>query len=318
MADEQSDNVESTVEHLLRGVTSVHESTSCIKVLELFHADKKLYALPVVNDKDRPVGIIVRQDLTEFFSKQYIKELKGKKPISTLMDDSPIIVDRNTGIEDVARIILDAGIEHMVSGFIVTKDKKYLGMANGYDLLNEMTSRKQKHLFGLAHFDQLTGLPNRTLLLDRLKQAISVSNRASRAISLLFIDLDGFKHVNDTYGHGIGDRLLKDAAERLLTCLREGDTAARIGGDEFVIILLESDLELAITVAHRILGILRVPYEFGKKTISSISASIGIAEYPIHAEDLDTLLTAADNAMYVAKKNGKNQFAIFNLPSEQS
>jgi diguanylate cyclase (GGDEF)-like protein len=311
MADEQPDNSNATVEHLLRDVPSVHESTSCIKVLELFHENKKLYALPVVNDKDRPVGIIVRQDLTEFFSKQYVKELKGKKPISAMMDENPIVVDRNTGIEDVSRIILDAGMEHMVSGFIITKDKRYMGMANGYDLLNEMTSRKQKHLFGLAHFDQLTGLPNRTLLLDRLNQAISVSNRASRAISLLFIDLDGFKPVNDTYGHGIGDKLLKEVAIRLQSCLRDGDTAARLGGDEFVVILLESDLDRAITVAHRILGTLRVPYEFGKKTISSISGSIGIAEYPNHADELDSLLTAADNAMYAAKKGGKDRFAIF-------
>lgn len=315
MAEEQSENSNATVEHLLRGVVPVHESTSCSKVLELFHENKHLYALPITNDKDRPVGIIVRQDLTEFFSKQYVKELKGKKPISTLMDDNPIIVDRNTGIEDVSRIILDAGMEHMVSGFIITKDKRYFGMANGYDLLNEMTSRKQKHLFGLAHFDQLTGLPNRTLLLDRLNQAISVSNRAARAISLLFIDLDGFKPVNDTYGHAIGDRLLKEVAERLLVCLREGDTAARLGGDEFVVILLESDIERAITVAHRILGTLRIPYEFGKKTISSISASIGIAEYPAHADELDALLTSADNAMYMAKKSGKNQFAVFNPSS---
>ena len=311
MADEQAETGNATVEHLLREIPAVHESTSCIKVLEQFHENKKLYAIPVVNDKGRPVGIVVRHDLTEYFSKQYVKELKGKKPITNLMDENPIVVDRSTGIEDVARIILDAGMEHMVSGFIITKEKRYYGMANGYDLLNEMTSRKQKHLFGLAHSDQLTGLPNRTLLMDRLNQAISVSNRALRAISLLFIDLDGFKPVNDTYGHAIGDRLLKEVAERLAGCLREGDTAARLGGDEFVIVLLESDLERAMTVAHRILGTLRVPYEFGKKTISSISASIGIAEYPEHAEDIDSLLTSADNAMYLAKKSGKNQFAVF-------
>jgi diguanylate cyclase len=306
---EPSNDAKSTVEHLLRTVPSVHESTSSIKVLGLFHEDKKLYAIPVVNDKDRPTGIIVRQNLTEFFSKQYVKELKGKKPISTLMDDKPIVVDRNT-----ARIILDAGMEHMVSGFIVTRDKKYFGMANGYDLLREITHRKQKHLFGLAHFDQLTGLPNRTLLLDRLNQAISVSGRTSRAISLLFIDLDGFKPVNDTYGHAIGDQLLKEVAARLLSCLREGDTAARIGGDEFVVILLESNLDKAVKVVNRILETLRIPYEFGKKTISSISASIGIAEFPSHASELDALITAADNAMYVAKKNGKDQYAVFTPP----
>jgi len=266
----------------------------------------------VVNDKVRPVGIVLRHDLTEFFSKQYVKELKGKKPISTLMDGNPIIVDIKTQIEDVARIILDAGIQHMVSGFIITQEKRYAGMANGYDLLNEITNLKQKHLFALAHFDQLTGLPNRTLLMDRLNQTISVSERASRAISLLFIDLDGFKTVNDGYGHAIGDRLLKEVATRLLSCLREGDTAARLGGDEFVVILIESDLDRAIKVTNRILETLRAPYAFGKKTISNISAGIGIAEYPEHANGLDALLSAADNAMYFAKKSGKDRFAVFN------
>lgn len=304
-----------TVEYLLRTVPSVNEATSCIKVLDLFHEDKKLYALPVVNDKDKPVGIILRQELTEFFSKPYSKELKGKKPISMLMDEAPIIVDKSTAIDDVARIVLDAGMQHMVSGFIITKDKRFVGMANGYDLLSEITRRKQKHLFGLAHFDQLTGLPNRTLLMDRLSQAMSVSNRTSHTISLFFIDLDGFKPVNDTYGHAIGDSLLKEVASRLRTCIRDGDTAARLGGDEFVVILLESDRDRAITVAQRILKSLRMPYEFGKKTISSISASIGIAEYPCHASELDELLKAADTAMYVAKKSGKDQFAIFTPPS---
>lgn len=303
-----------TVEYLLKTIPAVNEDASCIKVLELFHSDKKLYALPVVNDKSRPVGIIVRQNLTEFFSKPYVKELKGKKPISTLMDENPIIVDKNTSIDDIARIILDAGIEHMVSGFIVTREKKYFGMANGYDLLKEITHRRQKRLFDLAHFDQLTGLPNRTLLLDRLSQGISVANRTERAISLLFIDLDGFKHVNDSYGHTIGDCLLKEVATRLLSCLREGDTAARMGGDEFVVILLESNIERAVSVANRILNILQAHYEFGKKDISCISASIGIAEHPYHADDVNALLTAADKAMYQAKNSGKDQIAIYTPP----
>lgn len=302
---------ESTVEHLLRAVPSVHESTSCIKVLGLFHAENKLYALPIVNDKDRPVGIILRHSLTEFFSKQYVKELKGKKPISTLMDEGPIVVDRNTSIDDIARIILDAGMEHMVSGFIVTNEKKYCGMANGYDLLKKITHRKQKHLFGLAHFDQLTGLPNRTLLLDRLNQAVSVASRTQRSICLLFIDLDGFKPVNDTYGHATGDSLLREVSARLLSCVREGDTAARIGGDEFIALLLESGTERAITVANRILDSVRSPYELGKRTISDITASIGIAEFPGHAGEMDALITAADKAMYTAKKNGKNGYRIY-------
>jgi diguanylate cyclase (GGDEF)-like protein len=300
----------SSVECLLKYIPALNEGTSCLEVLELFHEDRKLYALPVVNEKNRPVGMVLRQELTEYFSKQYVKELKGKKPITTLMDGKPIIVDVQTGIEDVARIILDAGMEHMVSGFIITKDKRYTGMANGYDLLNEITKRKQKYLFGLAHFDQLTGLPNRTLLIDRLNQTISVSNRTSRAVSLLFIDLDGFKPVNDTYGHTIGDRMLKEVATRLLSCLREGDTAARLGGDEFVLLLLDSDIERAIKVANRILETLRAEFEIEKRNIAGITASIGIAEYPEHADSLDSLLTAADNAMYLAKKSGKDKYAV--------
>ncbi|MDX8378448.1 MAG: GGDEF domain-containing protein [Gallionella sp.] len=311
MGHELTINTDTTVETLIRRVAPVHEDTNSLSVLALFHENKKLYALPVVNDKNRPVGIILRQEITEFFSKPFSKELKGKKSISKLMDNSPIIVDRSAGIEDVARIVLDAGIQHMISGFIITKDKQYLGMANGYDLLNEITKLKQKHLFGLAHFDQLTGLPNRTLLLDRLKQSISISSRASRAVSLLFIDLDGFKHVNDTYGHTTGDKLLKEVATRLLACIREGDTAARMGGDEFVVLLIESDLNRGITVAERILLALKATYNLGKKSISSLSASIGIAEFPDHASELQALIDAADKAMYVAKKSGKDQFAVF-------
>ena len=311
MPPEKSHDANLTVEHLLRPVLAVKDTDSCNKVLALFHENKNLYALPVVNDKNRPVGIILRSELTELFSKPYSKELKGKKPISELMDRSPIIVDRKAYTEDVSRIILDAGIEHMVSGFIITKDKCYLGTANGYDLLNEITNRKQKHLFALAHFDQLTELPNRTLLMDRLSQAVSGFSRLSKKIVLLFIDLDGFKPVNDTYGHAIGDRLLKEVAERLLLCIRGGDTVARLGGDEFVVMLLESDLDSAIMVTERVLESLSQPYEFGKKTIPNISASIGVAEYPTHASSLDALLTAADDAMYVAKKSGKNKYAIY-------
>ncbi len=287
------------------------ETTCCGKVLDMFHEDRGLFAIPVVNEKKRPTGIVLRQDFVEHFSKMYMKELKGKKPISEMMDRSPIILDKGTALEDVARIILDAGIHHMVSGFIITDDKKYMGMGNGYDLLNEITKRKQEYLFDLAHFDHLTGLPNRTLFTERLNQAISMFIRSPQKISLLFVDLDGFKPVNDTYGHAIGDRLLKEVADRLHTCMRESDTVARMGGDEFVIMLLESDLALATGVATRILEILGMPYELGKRTITGVSASIGIAEYPLHADSLDDLMTAADNAMYVAKRNGKNRFAIF-------
>ena len=303
-------SVNSTAEHLLRKISPVRESASCSSVLGMFHANKELFAIPVVNEKKRPTGIVVRHEFVEHFSKPYVKELKGNKSITAMMDTDPIVVDKRTIIEDVARIILDAGIEHMLSGIIITDGKTYMGMANGYDLLNEITKRKQKHLFDLAHYDQLTRLPNRTLFMERLNHAITMFMRAPQKISLLYIDLDGFKPVNDTYGHGVGDKLLKEVASRLLGCVREGDTAGRLGGDEFVIMLPESDLTHATFVAERILGALRQPYELGKKTIEDVSASIGIAEYPVHASDMDALLTSADKAMYAAKRGGKNKYAL--------
>lgn len=301
-----------TVESMLRAVPAIKSDMSSKTVLDLFHNDKQLYSLPVVNDKLKPVGMVVRQEITETFSKPYFKELIGDKPISAIMNHNPIIVDHNTAIEDVARIILDAGIKHMVSGFIITSDTRYLGMGNGYDLINEIINYRQKHLFDLAHFDQLTDLPNRTLLLDRLTQAISISARHNQNISLLFIDLDGFKQVNDTFGHNIGDCLLKEVGKRLLGCIREEDTVARLGGDEFVVSLIESNLTRGIMVAERILEKLKQPYDLGlNEVITSISGSIGIAEYPGHAENRNDLLEAADKAMYAAKRRGKNQFAVF-------
>ncbi len=312
MKQQESKDNNLTVESMLRAVPAIKADMRSKTVLDLFHKDKQLYSLPVVNDKLKPVGMVVRQEITETFSKPYFKELVGDKPISDMMNNNPIIVDHNTAVEDVARIILDAGIQHMVSGFIITKDGRYLGMGNGYDLINEIINYRQKHLFDLAHFDQLTNLPNRTLLLDRLAQAISISSRNNNKISLLFIDLDGFKFVNDTFGHNIGDNLLKEVGKRLLGCIREGDTVARLGGDEFVVSLLESDLKRAIMVAERILEKLKQPYDFGlKDVITNISGSIGIAEYPDHAGNRGELIEAADKAMYAAKKRGKNQYVVF-------
>jgi diguanylate cyclase (GGDEF)-like protein len=309
---EPSQVTKRTVASLLREVPAVKANMPSTNVLALFHKDKQLYALPVVNDKLKPVGIIVRHDITETFSKPHFAELVGDKPISTLMNHAPIILDHDAAIDDAARIILDAGIQHMASGFIIIRDATYLGMGHGYDLINEIINHRQKHLFDLAHFDTLTNLPNRTLFRDRLNQAISISARANRKITVLFIDLDGFKVVNDTFGHHTGDCLLVEVGKRLLGCLREGDTVARLGGDEFVVTLLESNLEQAITVVERILEKLKLPFDLaGKETITSISGSIGIADYPEHATNLDDLLIAADQAMYTAKKRGKNQYAIF-------
>src|SRR3990167_4450941 len=197
-----------TVVRLLKYTKPVEESTPSIKVLEIFQENSDIFAIPVVSSDNIPLGIVDRHSFVELFIKIYTKEIYGKKRISDFMNKSPIIVDKETTIDDIARIIIDAGMQHMVRGFIATDNGQYIGIANGHDLLNEITQRKQTNLFYLAHFDQLTKLPNRVLFLDRLTMAVIDSVRQKTKVGLLFIDLDNFKNYNDSMGHGFGDNLL--------------------------------------------------------------------------------------------------------------
>jgi diguanylate cyclase (GGDEF)-like protein/PAS domain S-box-containing protein len=163
----------------------------------------------------------------------------------------------------------------------------------------------------VAHHDNLTGLPNRLLFNDRLKQAVSLAKRDARQIALLYFDLDRFKAVNDTLGHIAGDELLKAVAMRVRDQVRESDTFARIGGDEFVVILPGSAArEGAETVARKIIAAIAAPFVLGGRTQGvDIGVSIGIAIYPADASDADGLVKAADAAMYVAKRTG-NSFSL--------
>lgn len=159
----------------------------------------------------------------------------------------------------------------------------------------------QVYLRHMAQYDQLTGLPNRRLLYDRLKVALSTARRKQERLSVLYIDLDKFKQVNDALGHSIGDRLLQIVAERLKQCLRESDTVARVGGDEFVVLLQCISLpEQAELVAEKIRNALSDPFPINGQSLSIIP-SIGIALYPEHGDDEQQLLNHADKAMYSAK-----------------
>lgn len=162
-----------------------------------------------------------------------------------------------------------------------------------------------------AHHDLLTGLPNRRLFLDRLEQEIKHAKRGSQPLSLLFMDLDGFKKVNDSLGHETGDRLLSAVAGRLTECVRESDTVARLGGDEFTIILTGTEQHEDVKrVAQSIVNTLALPFYMAPKPIL-ISVSIGVASYPQGASTPDSLLEAADRAMYRAKKSGTNQMCFY-------
>jgi diguanylate cyclase (GGDEF)-like protein len=173
----------------------------------------------------------------------------------------------------------------------------------------------------LAFYDQLTGLPNRTLLHDRLKQSITTSSRSGMFGALLFIDLDHFKTLNDTKGHDIGDLQLKQVATRLSNCVCEGDTVARVGGDEFVVILAglgESEIEAATdteVVATKILAALNQPYLLGDLSHSS-SASIGATLFRGTSASIDDLMKQADMAMYRAKDAGRNAARFFDPSME--
>lgn len=173
---------------------------------------------------------------------------------------------------------------------------------------NEELKLSEDRLRYLAYHDPLTGLPNRKLFYERLSQALEWASMNQQLVALMFVDLDGFKGVNDTLGHEMGDLLLKAVAARLASSLRGSDTVARLGGDEFTVILPAIPAQKdAATVAEKILNTLSAPFLIEGCTIS-VSASIGLSLYPLHAGDVDSLINKADAAMYAAKELGKNRY----------
>jgi diguanylate cyclase (GGDEF)-like protein len=163
----------------------------------------------------------------------------------------------------------------------------------------------------LARYDQLTGLINRTLFADRLQGAVARARRDGGLVALMFLDMDDFKDVNDRYGHAAGDSLLRQAAERLVSSVRESDTVARLGGDEFTVILEGGHrVEDAGRVATKVISALSTPYQLGHHEVV-VTCSIGIATYPIDGDNVDELLKGADIAMYSAKAAGRNTYQYF-------
>jgi diguanylate cyclase (GGDEF)-like protein/PAS domain S-box-containing protein len=180
-------------------------------------------------------------------------------------------------------------------------------------IVRDVTERKavEQKIQRMAHYDHLTGLPNRGLFMDRLRQAILRARRERSKSAILFLDLDGFKQVNDTLGHEAGDQLLKEVATRLTGIIRESDTVGRMGGDEFTLILNNvSGYGNAAATAQKIIDVLAVRFDL-KGQACHVGGSIGIALYPDDDQDHEALLRMADEAMYDAKKNGKNIYRLF-------
>ncbi len=187
------------------------------------------------------------------------------------------------------------------------------GQKGAVVVFHDITERKlsDEHMRHLAQHDTLTDLPNRAMLNDRLHQALAYAKRDNQSVALLFIDLDRFKPVNDTFGHVVGDWLLKQVAIRVTGCVRESDTVARVGGDEFVVLLrIINSLDDAMTVAENIRSALGQPFNLAQQSLD-ISCCVGIALYPQHAANETEMMEFADIAMYQAKQDGRNRVSVY-------
>lgn len=201
-----------------------------------------------------------------------------------------------------------------VSMVMITLDGHKVFYTTWRDISEQRSAEAQiRHL---AQYDVLTNLPNRTLLTDRVNQAINIAQRNHQHLSLMFFDLDRFKTVNDTMGHSVGDQLLIQVSNRLQKVIREQDTVSRLGGDEFVLMLFDTNVDGAARVAEKLMHSIALPYRIGEYELL-ITPSIGIAVYPEDGLDFEALLQSADIAMYRAKQAGRNNYHFFTVKMQE-
>jgi len=281
---------------------------------ERFREEPDTLIVPVVDGEDRPIGIVERNAFFLRMAAEYGRALYAHRPISTLMDREPLVVDADTELAAFTTDSLSYRASDLLRGFIVTENERYLGVGTVLGLLqatNETNRRGVAQIARLAHYDPLTDLPNRVLFQKSLVEALARRARKGDQLAVHFIDLDRFKTVNDTLGHPLGDALLREAAERLRNCVREGDTVARLGGDEFAVVQTGlSDMAGATRLAGRVVEAMSAPFELhGHQVV--IGASVGVSAAPSDGEDADELLKKADMALYRAKADGRGAFHFF-------
>jgi diguanylate cyclase (GGDEF)-like protein/PAS domain S-box-containing protein len=298
----------------IQDVTDMKQAENSLRLLKT-----AIDSLPIgITMSDTDGNIIYANPAEAKMHGRTVSELQGRKaaefaPPSMKNPPLPELVDQNEVWRRESTNIRSNGEEFPVQlSSIAVRDEagRCLGMVTACEDMTHWKETEQR-INQLAYYDTLTGLPNRRTFFDRLNQALSLASRENRLVGLLFLDLDNFKDINDTLGHEYGDRFLREVADRLGEVMRESDTLARIGGDEFVILLtaLSSQVGAAIA-ARRILALISRPFTMEGKQLFS-SASIGIALYPDDGHDQDSLFKCADTAMYHAKETGKGTFRFF-------
>ncbi|HVK55700.1 MAG TPA: EAL domain-containing protein [Burkholderiales bacterium] len=279
-----------------------------------------LVSVQPANDNERVVAVLQRS-LNEAL--EPFKRLQKQLLIFSLM---------GIGISIIGSVFIARGIARPVQQLAkvarriaagdysdhpkISREDEIGDLSLAFDHMREGIEARESKIMDLAYRDTLTGLPNRALFTDRLQQAVSTSRRARAPVSVLVMDLDHFKYVNDTLGHHVGDLLLCEVAKRLQEVVRrQSDTVARLGGDEFAILLPTDDIEGAQVVAHKVIKALDTPMTLEGQVVDT-RASIGVVTYPMHGEDMQSLLRRADVAMYMAKRNNSG-FAIYDARFDQ-
>jgi diguanylate cyclase (GGDEF)-like protein len=273
----------------------------CEQVRDVFASDAGLFAVAIVDRDGQPVGLVNRFKFLERLASRFGRELVIKKTVSAFMETQPLIVDEATSLDALGSRLVDAEHGHVFDGFIVTRAGKYVGLGTGLDLVRALTERRHAELRRMALHDMLTGLPNRALFEDTLGEALAAAS-TQQAVALLFVDLDRFKHVNDTYGHRFGDLVLGAVSRRMRSVMRSSDMVARLSGDEFAVILPNVRRpEDADAVARVLVSSCAAPIAVDGHEVV-VSCSVGVALYPQQADSKEALLRAADAAQYHAKE----------------
>ncbi|HEY2628565.1 MAG TPA: GGDEF domain-containing protein [Usitatibacter sp.] len=231
----------------------------------------------------------------------------------TLSDETTAAIERSLDAQThrldertQAQIETNGRLRRYIMGLLVVAIAVLAVLVVAYRRVQNREREAVRRIEFMAHYDAMTRLPNRALLADRLAQETSRARRAAGHFAVLMFDLDGFKAVNDTWGHAAGDRVLAMVGERVRKCVRASDTVGRLGGDEFLAILPETLREGALDVAEKLRHALAEPYPLDGAT-GHVSASVGVSLYPEHGTDAQALQRAADTALYEAKREGKNR-----------